>query len=291
MKKIFIALITALVPLSTLVQAQDDNSLLWQISGNGMAQPSYLFGTIHLMCPDDIQVTEAMESALEKSEKVVMELDMDEPNIMMETQKAAMMTDGTTLNDLLSEEEYQMVGNYLQDSLKIPIQMLNTMKPLMLSTLTFLDVLDCQPGSYEMILAQRAKSQEKEVLGLESVEDQIAVFDAIPLEEQSDYLVEAIEKYDETVAETESMIEAYQTGSVTKLYNITHEAMQDMKDAEKVLLTDRNLKWIPKMEEMLKQQPTFFAVGAAHLGGPQGVIALLREQGYTVEPIDNGAGQ
>jgi len=287
MKKTVIALITALIPLSTLVQAQDDNSLLWQISGNGLAQPSYLFGTIHLMCPDDIQVTEAMESALDKSEKVVMELDMDEPNILMEMQKAAMMTDGTTLNDLLSEEEYQMVGNYLQDSLKIPIQMLNTMKPLMLSTLTFLDVLDCQPGSYEMVLAQRAKAQEKEVLGLESVEDQIAVFDAIPLEEQSDYLIEALEKYDETVAETESMIEAYQAGSVTKLYDITHEAMQDMQDAEKVLLTDRNQKWIPKMEEILNQQPTFFAVGAAHLGGPQGVIALLKEQGYTVEPANN----
>ncbi|MGD1893909.1 MAG: TraB/GumN family protein [Cyclobacteriaceae bacterium] len=291
MKKTFIALITALIPLSMLVQAQDDNSLLWQISGNGLAQPSYLFGTIHLMCPDDIQVTEAMESALENSEKVVMELDMDEPNIVMETQKAAMMTDGTTLNDLLSEEEYQMVGDYLQDSLKIPIQMLNTMKPLMLSTLTFLDVLDCQPGSYEMVLAQRAKGQEKEVLGLESVEDQIAVFDAIPLEEQSDYLVEAIEKYGETVAETKLMLEAYQAGSVTKLYDITHEAMQDMEDAEKVLLTDRNLKWIPKMEEMLKQQPVFFAVGAAHLGGPQGVIALLQEQGYTVEAVDNSAGQ
>lgn len=286
-----LAAMVALTSSYTVVQAQDDNSLLWQIFGNGLAQPSYLFGTIHLMCPDDIQVTEAMESALKDSEKVVMEVDMDEPNIMMDMQKAAMMTDGTTLNDLLSEEEYQMVGNYLQDSLKIPIQALNTMKPLMLSMLTFLDVLDCQPGSYEMVLTQRAKSQEKEVLGLETIEDQTAVFDAIPLEEQSDYLVEAIEKYDETVAETESMIDAYQKGSVSELYDITHEAMKDMENAEKALLTDRNQKWIPTMEEMVKQQPTFFAVGAAHLGGTQGVIALLKEKGYTVEPINDTAGQ
>ncbi|MEM8968453.1 MAG: TraB/GumN family protein [Bacteroidota bacterium] len=198
-----------------------------------------------------------------------------------------MMTDGTTLNDLLTEEEYQMVGKYLQDSLKIPIQALNTMKPLMMSTLTFLDVLDCRPGSYEMTLTEQAKQQEKEVLGLETVEDQMKAFDFIPLEEQADYLVETIEKYDETVAETQAMLAAYQQGQVAKLYDLTHEAMEEMKGAEKTLLVDRNRDWIPKIEKIAQDKATFFAVGAAHLGGSEGVIVLLKEQGYTVKAVSS----
>ncbi|MEM8967160.1 MAG: TraB/GumN family protein, partial [Bacteroidota bacterium] len=250
MKKTFIATLVAILPLCLSVKAQDTDALLWQISSNGLSQPSYLFGTIHLMCPDDIQVTDAMKKALENTDQLVLELDMDEPGMMTKMQQVAMMTDGTTLNDLLTEEEYQMVGKYLQDSLKIPIQALNTMKPLMMSTLTFLDVLDCRPGSYEMTLTEQAKQQEKEVLGLETVEDQEKAFDFIPLEEQADYLVETIEKYDETVAETQAMLAAYQQGQIAKLYDLTHEAMEEMKGAEKTLLVDRNKDWIPKIEKI-----------------------------------------
>ncbi len=287
MKKTFIATLVAILPLCLSVKAQDTDALLWQISSNGLSQPSYLFGTIHLMCPDDIQVTDAMKKALENTDQLVLELDMDEPGMMTKMQQVAMMTDGTTLNDLLTEEEYQMVGKYLQDSLKIPIQALNTMKPLMMSTLTFLDVLDCRPGSYEMTLTEQAKQQEKEVLGLETVEDQEKAFDFIPLEEQADYLVETIEKYDETVAETQAMLAAYQQGQIAKLYDLTHEAMEEMKGAEKTLLVDRNKDWIPKIEKIAQDKATFFAVGAAHLGGSEGVIVLLKEQGYTVKAVSS----
>ncbi|WKN43897.1 TraB/GumN family protein [Tunicatimonas pelagia] len=290
MKKTLIATCLAMLLLGLSTKAQDTDALLWQVSGNNLAQPSYLFGTIHLMCPDDIQITQPMKDALKNSEQLVLELDMDEPGMMMNMQKVAMMTDGTTLNDLLTEEEYQLVGNYLKDSLQLPIQALNTMKPLMLSTLTFLDVLNCRPGSYEMQLVQQAKEHKKEVLGLETIEDQTEAFDFIPLEEQADYLVEAIQKYDETVAETEALLTAYQQGQVAKLYDLTHEAMSEMEGAEEALLTKRNKKWIAQIEDMAQNQATFFAVGAAHLGGPEGVITLLKEQGYTVEAISS-AGQ
>lgn len=285
MIKSVIATIISILSLGLSVSAQDTDALLWQISGNNLSQPSYLFGTIHLMCPDDIQITQPMKDALRNSEQVVLELDMDEPGIMQEMQRVAMMTDGTTLNDLLNQDEYQLVENYLQDSLGVPMQAINTMKPLMLSTFTFLDVLNCQPGSYEMQLVQQAQEQQKEVLGLETTDDQAKAFDFIPLEEQADYLVDAIQNYDETVFEIEALLAAYQSEQVEHLYNITHESMQEMKGAEESLLTKRNQEWIPIMKEMAQDQPTFFAVGAAHLGGPMGVISLLKKQGYTVEPV------
>ncbi|MGB3587050.1 MAG: TraB/GumN family protein [Tunicatimonas sp.] len=287
MIKTVIATIASILSLLLSVSAQDTDALLWKISGNDFSQPSYLFGTIHLMCPDDIQITQPMRDALQNTKQVVLEIDMDEPGIMQNMQSIAMMADGTTLNDLLTEDEYQLVGNYLQDSLQIPIQALNAMKPLMLSTFTFLDVLNCQPGSYEMQLVQQAKEQQKEVLGLETLEDQAQAFDFIPLEEQADYLVDAIQNYDETVFEIEAILAAYQSEQVEHLYNITHESMQEMEGAEESLLTKRNQNWIPLMEEIAQDQPTFFAVGAAHLGGPMGVIALLKEQGYTVEAVSS----
>ena len=73
MKKTFIATLVAILPLCLSVKAQDTDALLWQISSNGLSQPSYLFGTIHLMCPDDIQVTDAMKKALENTDQLVLE--------------------------------------------------------------------------------------------------------------------------------------------------------------------------------------------------------------------------
>jgi len=122
-------------------------------------------------------------------------------------------------------------------------------------------------------------------LGLETVEDQIAAFDAIPLEEQVAYLVESIREYDATVQEVQDMISDYQAQDISSLYQMINESMAEMEGGEDALLTDRNLRWIPQMEQMAKDKPTFFAVGAGHLGGPQGVIKLLQEAGYQVDTV------
>jgi hypothetical protein len=266
--------------------AQDANSLLWKISGKGLEQPSYLFGTIHLICPQDIRITESMQSAIATSEQLVLELDMDEPGIMQEMMSASMMQDGTTLRSLLSEEDYQFLEKFMQDSLGMPLQAVAGMKPMMLSTVTILPVLNCQPGSYEMSLVNAAKEQDIDVYGLETIADQIAIFDAIPLEDQSDYLVKSIREYDETVQETKNMIRLYQEENVSGLYQMIHESMAEIKGGEDALLTDRNRKWIPAIEEMAAEKPTFFAVGAGHLGGPEGVITLLKKAGYKVEAVN-----
>ena len=274
-----------LTVFSFSTHAQEDNSLLWKISGNGLDKPSYLFGTIHLMCPQDIKITEAMQSAIEASEQMVLELDMDEPGIMQNMMASSMMQDGTTLKSLMSDEDYQLLEEFMMDSIGAPLQAMSTMKPMLLSTVVMLPVLKCQPGSYEMALVNAAKEKEMEVHGLETVADQIAIFDAISLEDQSDYLVKSIREYDETAAETRNMISFYQEENVSGLYEMIHESMAEMEGGEDALLTDRNQKWIPQMEEMAAEKATFFAVGAGHLGGPEGVITLLKKAGYEVEAV------
>lgn len=275
-----------LTALSFSAQAQEDNSLLWKISGKGLDKPSYLFGTIHLMCPQDIKITDAMQAAIANAEQMVLELDMDEPGIMQNMMASAMMQDGTTLKSLLNEEDYQLLEKFMMDSLGMLLQAMATMKPMLLSTVVMLPILKCQPGSYEMSLVNAAKEKEMEVHGLETVADQIAIFDTIPLEDQSDYLVKSIREYEETAEETRNMIRFYQEENVSELYQMIHESMAEMEGGEDALLTNRNRKWIPAMEAMAVEKATFFAVGAGHLGGPEGVIALLKKAGYKVEAVN-----
>ena len=278
-----LCLVTA---LSLKATAQDENSLLWKISGKGLQQPSYLFGTIHLMCPQDIKITETMQVAITASDQMVLELDMDEPGIMQEMMATSRMQDGTTIKSLLSEEDYQLLEKFLMDSLGMPLQSMASMKPMLLSTVVMLPVLECQPGSYELSLVSAAQKQNMEIFGLETVADQIAIFDAIPLTEQGAYLVESIRAYEKTAEETRNMIRLYQEENVSELYQMIHENMAEMEGGENTLLTDRNRKWIPSMEEMAQEKPTFFAVGAGHLGGPEGIIILLRKAGYKVEAVN-----
>lgn len=288
MKKIISYLLSLflLTAFSFSAHAQEDNSLLWKISGKGLEHPSYLFGTIHLMCPQDIKITDAMQAAIANSEQMVLELDMDEPGIMQNMMASSVMQDGTTLKSLMSDEDYQLLEKFMMDSLGMPLQAMATMKPMLLSTVVMLPVLKCQPGSYEMSLVNAAKEKDMEVHGLETVADQIAIFDAIPLEDQSDYLVKSIRKYDETAEEIRNMIRFYQDENVSGLYQMIHESMAEIEGGEDALLTDRNRKWISAIEEMATKKPTFFAVGAGHLGGPEGVIALLKKAGYKVEAVN-----
>ncbi|WKN32745.1 TraB/GumN family protein [Porifericola rhodea] len=265
--------------------AQNSNSLLWEISGKDLETPSYLFGTIHLMCPQDIKITPAMQEALSASERLVLEIDMDEPGVMQKMQSASIMQDGSTLKSLLSEKDYQFLEQYLKDSLSIPIQAVNAMNPMMLSTVLMLPVLDCQPGSYEMSLVKQAQEKEMEVYGLETIEDQVAIFNAIPLDKQSEYLMSSIREHERSVKEIKALLSAYHSENIDALYKLVHDSMKPMEGAEKVMLDDRNNKWLPQITEMSQEGATFFAVGAGHLSGPQGVIELLREKGYQLKPI------
>ena len=282
-KTLLTALIALLSAFFSFVLAQ--SSLLYQVSGNDLAQPSYLFGTIHLMCPDDIRISETLKEKLTNSEQLVLELDMDEPNIMQTMQQKMMLPEGKTIRDMMSEADYQLLSQFFQDSLKMPIQAVERFSPIALYSVLAMQMLPCQPGSYEASLMQLAQENEQEVIGLETIDEQMAAFNRISEEEQVNYLTEVIEEYDESRREFEQLIEAYQSQNADELYQLSQESMEDAEGMIQHLLVDRNEAWVPKMAEMMQEQPTFFAVGAGHLGGEQGVLKLLEEAGYTVEMI------
>ena len=269
------------------------NALLWKIEGKGLKEPSYLFGTIHMINKDDYFLPEGLEEAFDKSDKVVFEIDLDDMSDMgslMGMLTGLMMKDGMTLKKLLSPEEYKEVSTYFE-GMGLPMVMLGKVKPMFLSMLAEvnMDPTAMQSEeimSYEMELYDKANNDSKDVGGLETMAYQMSLFDSIPYKEQALMLLDAVrgtnlesDMFDQTVA-------LYKLQDIEAMVSMVTEAeMEGETNFEDVLLNNRNRNWIPVMGKKMATGSTFFAVGAGHLGGDQGVIRLLKREEYDVTPV------
>lgn len=269
-------------------ETKEVNSLLWKISGNGLQKPSYLFGTIHMICKDAYFWTDKMQSAFDATDKVCMEMDLDDPMLQMQVASKMMLQDGKTLKDFFTEEEYQIIGNYLKDSFDFDIQSFQLFKPVALLMIISQKSMSCENNateSYEKNLMQMAQKNSKEILGLETAEDQLNALESLP----HDSLVKMLIKYSK--GDTKSagydindLVNAYTQQDLQTIKTLIGK-MEKESGNMKGLLDDRNKNWIPKMEKMMQDNAVFFAVGAAHLPSKIGVIYLLRQAGYTVAAI------
>ncbi len=269
-----------------------EKALLWKISGNDLAAPSYLYGTIHMIPSDEYFLPEGTLSAIGGAKKIMFEIDMKDMNDIskqMGLLNQAFMKDDLTLKDLYTDEQYAKVKKHF-DSMGIPLFLMERMKPMFLTVFASGDVDpgDLQSGkikSYEMEFYDLAESSNKETGGLETIEYQMSVFDSIPYQEQADMLLQTIEMGDESSGSMEEMVKVYKEQDIEGMQTLFEEDDSGIEGHEDVLLVNRNKNWIPVMSEEMKNGPIFFAVGAGHLGGPLGVINLLREAGFTLEPV------
>lgn len=272
-----------------------EDALLWKITKAGL-NDSYLYGTIHMIESDDYFLPKGTLSAIDESAKLVFEVDMTEmsdPSQQMALLQKAFMNDGKKLSDLLSEEDYKMVDDHFK-TVGMPLFMLERIKPMFLSVFAMggegISMGGLQDGSiksYEMEFMEIAQQQSKPIGGLETIEFQISVFDSIPYTEQAAMLVDMIQSTDSGSDQFAEMVEMYRTQKIGLMAGSLGEDPSGLGDYEDVLLKTRNENWIPVIGQEMAGQQTFFAVGAAHLAGKYGVIPLLRQAGYSVEPISN----
>ena len=267
------------------VHAQQEKSLLWKISKPGLEAPSYLYGTIHATC--DTILGKNVYAALKNTRQLYLELDLDDPQLQSEMMKDMNMKNGVTLDKLASKEDYEMLSGFMENTMGVPLKYVPGMKPFFISAMFIPKLLDCPVKSVEEHLMKITKSQDEEVFGLETVADQMAIFETIPYQDQMDALVKSAK--DNLVSdkkEFQQMLAAYQAQDLNALLEASKNSSNDMLGKyEDVLLKNRNQNWIPKISRIAKEKPTFFGVGAAHLGGPNGVIALLRKEGFKVEAV------
>ena len=281
--------------ITSFEPSENENSLLWEISGNGLKANSWLFGTIHMIPEDDFFLTEPIENAFQESEKVVFEIDTDDMFNLTSQFSLIMksfMNGGVKLKDLLSEEDYKLVKNHF-DEKGLPLMLFGRVKPMILTIFASEDLANPTKGmdmksikSYELVFAEMAKKDKTPVDGLETVQYQMSMFDSIPYKDQADMLVQTIKG--EKVAEDnfDEMVELYKNQDLMGLHKLIAAGGDDfMAKYDEILLNNRNRNWIEPMKEHMDKQTTFFAVGAGHLPGRDGVISLLRQEGYKVFPV------
>lgn len=276
---------------ATTKKVENENALLWKISGNGV-DGSYLFGTIHLISEEDYFFTDYMGQAFSDTDLLALEFNLDDAmdmgNMMAIMEKAFMRND-TTLRDLMSDEEFTVVEDHFKE-MGLPIFMLQRIKPMFLTIFGSGDMFSGDGfnmddmKSYELELTEMAKNQSKGMAGLETMDYQLGIFDRIPYRDQAEMLLESIQSGDAQSTEMDSLIHYYTLQDLNKLDEMINASGPTVKYKD-ILLDQRNINWIPVIEEMMKKQPTFFAVGAGHLPGRKGVIELLRARGYTLKPI------
>ena len=267
------------------------SSLLWKIEKDDV-QPSYLFGTIHMIEKDEYFFTSEMEAALKTAKELVLEIDLEDAMDMgsqIALLQKALMTGDTTLKDLVSDADYNLVKAHFEE-MGIPFFLFEKVKPMFLTIFASDDMFSGgalnmdEVKSYELELIEKAKSQNMPVDGLETVEYQMSIFDSIPYRAQAEMLVNSISSDSDEEGVMDTLIYYYKLQDLTKLDELLNSD-PTTNEYRNVLLDNRNANWIPIISEKVKIQPTFFAVGAGHLGGEHGVINLLRNRGFKLTPV------
>jgi uncharacterized protein YbaP (TraB family) len=286
MKNLFKLFITALIFFGVKTQAQPqlpklENSLLWEVSGNGLSKPSYLYGTIHMICSSDYFLTDKTKRAFESSEKLMLEINFSDPKEMSQMQQLAMGKE--PLSKKLTPEQLTKLDDILIKTTGMAVKQVDSFTLLTVMSLISMKTFGCADLKfYEMEFIDQAKKRNIEIGGLESVKDQFVILEDAYTND------EIIAMLDESVPEeTAKLVSTYKAENIESLYNITTDERFTSKKTKKIILDERNLNWVKSMAELVKKQSVFFAVGSAHLGGEFGVINLLRKAGYKVKPILN----
>jgi uncharacterized protein len=271
-----------------LAGQNDGNTLLWEVSGNKLKKPSYIFGTFHLMCKDDIKFSNALKQAVQYSDLVYMELDMDDPATMLGAIALMNMKDGKKLKDLYTAAEYTRVERFFKDSLKMGLMLFERMKPSMTGALLYPKMMPCKTTSgVEEQLMQLAKQDKKEIKGLETMAFQASVFDSIPYDKQAQELLKTIDSLQQYKKYFDTMLTVYKSQRINDIEKLFADEKFGMTENPDVLLYNRNRNWVKQLKSIMQKQSIFAGVGAGHLVGKQGLIELLRKEGYTVRAVAN----
>lgn len=285
-RKIILSVVAVVFVLSCIAQQQ--NSLLWEISGNGLSHKSYIFGTIHMIKKQDFFITDIMERKLKECQSFVTEIDINIPIMQqLELAKQMYLPEGKTLRDYVTEEEYSDFSKYIIDSLHIKKSRLEKyirLKPFYISSI-LAKQLAGKVKAYEQELYKIAKKNGIASDGLETIDFQLSLVDATPIEEQAKTLVNEIKNYKETEQLFNDMIAAYKQQDLSKLYDFVVKSADSNSEFNENFIFKRNQNWISHIEEKIKSKSCFIAVGAAHLPGENGVLKLLELRGYTITAV------
>ncbi len=281
MKKILFLILSL---LAGSVQAQQKaNSLLWKISREGMPD-SYLFGTMHAMCKADYQEPEKLEELFAQCNQLILEADLSDANAMAEMMGLMELKGDTTLRWYIPNDDDYLEIKAGCESFGIDLNEYMRLKPtLLISTLSMKNFTCEDIQSFETNLMRLAREEKKSLVGLESASFQLKLFDELGQEDIVAMIKSALEEL-KNKDQQDEMIRLYKNRDVEGLYDMISRS-SEMKDHKDLFLHQRNKNWMTLLPNMMQEASSFIAVGAGHLGGPQGLIALLLAKGFRVEAV------
>lgn len=266
----------------------DGNSLLWKIEGDGIKKASYLFGTMHLIQKEYFYFPASLQKIIKKSDLIFFEVDIKELSNAIKAVDLVTLKEGA-FQDYFSEKQMDTVYSWAKKSLylnkELFDQTFSKYKPFVVVQAAMQMNFMGKTESFEININELALKNKIQSKGLEKLEDQMAIFDALSKVEQAQMVMEGIRNQEEDLAELNNMQRLYKEQKVDSLYSLLDQEGGIFKDKEDQFLVKRNQNWIPQIENELKNGQVFIAVGAAHLGGKNGVIALLRSKGYKLTPV------
>ncbi|MES2620089.1 MAG: TraB/GumN family protein [Bacteroidota bacterium] len=286
MKKLFFAFIT----LFYLTVSAQYNSLLWKISGNGLKRPSFLYGTMHTKDARVFAFGDSVIPFLNSAKAYAMELDPAETFDMSLLPKLVMGKD-YSLKKMIPEREYAFLDSVVKDQIGYSVALFDNVAPVLTMTILEMGSMGLSDSSIagnkevlDMYFYKQAQKKRKKIIGIETVDEQLNALNTLSYREQADLLVKEIRSFEENKSAGDDMVRFYLEGNLDSLASSEIETEMSPK-FYKALVTDRNERMASRIADLIKEQPTFIALGALHLPNSTGVIELLKQKGFTVKPV------
>ena len=264
------------------------SSLLWKIEGPGIIGGSYLFGTMHIIEKDYFVFPDKLEKIVSKTDRLIMEI-AGIPT-QSEAMKMVILQEGTFF-DFFNSEQTDSILNWAKAEMKMDETVfrasMSKMKPFVVIQMATQLQFMGKTESYEISFQEIAVKNKIEIKGLETLEQQMALFDNLTKEEQAEMVMAGIRDPKKGLTLLKEMQQVYQRQNIDSLYMLVLEdEASAVANKQASFLDNRNINWIGQIKKHLQEKKCFIAVGAGHLGGPNGVIRLLEKEGYKLTPVE-----
>lgn len=264
------------------------NSILWEISGNGLSTPSYIMGTLKFIGQGEYYLPSEAITRMKVCQVFAIEDQVDH-KAQMELNKAAHFPAGKSLATELPPADYEKVVSFFSSEFKISKKKFDKnfakLIPLALSINMTRMSLGEKVKFYDIELLKIAKKNKLETYSLEPIERESQAIQAFPMKDQQAALMHSITNFDKQKSEYHALEKAYLVGDLDKVFDYSLHPTEDNPVFIEEFYTKRNLEWLPKITKMMGSKPSFIAIGVSHLEGEQGLLALLKAKGYTLTPV------
>jgi uncharacterized protein YbaP (TraB family) len=288
--RIALAVVLVTLPCFAPLSAAPSRNFVWKATSR--AGIIYLVGSVHLLSNDFYPLNPALEAAFKDADLLVEEADLGDmldPSSQMQLLTRGMLPANQSLDKVVSPATFALVNKRVGE-MGVPIDPMKQFKPWMLAMM--FEQLEWQKAGFDPNLGldkhfyDRAKSEGKTVQGLETVEYQISRFDEMTMDQQDHLLEETLKDIDNEQASLSKLVESWRTGDAPAVERIVLKDLRQEPLLYQRLLVERNKNWMPKLEALFARRGhAFVVVGAAHLVGPDGLLAMFKAKGYVLEQL------